>query len=54
MNLTRILGGIFTLILIYLVLSQGAAFNATLKTGTDAAIRGITVLQGRGGEKTTS
>lgn len=53
-NVMKITGGIFTLILLYLLLSNGAAFNATLKTATDAGIRGITVLQGRDGTKTPS
>lgn len=47
MNGTKIVMTVFGLIALYLVLANGNAFNQMLSTSTDAALKGVAVLQGR-------
>jgi hypothetical protein len=47
MKAGKIILTILGLIALYLVLSNGNAFNTALKTVTDSSLKGVAVLQGR-------
>jgi hypothetical protein len=47
MNIGKVVLTILGLIALYLILANGNAFNAALKTAGDTALKGVAVLQGR-------
>ena len=48
MGVQKIILTVLSVIALYLVLTNGNAFNTALKTTADSAINGAAVLQGRG------
>ena len=50
MNWQKIILTVLGLIALYLVLSQGHAFNTALKTSTNSLLQGVAILQGRDGK----
>jgi hypothetical protein len=51
MNAGKIIMTVLGLIALFLVLSNGNAFNTALKTAGDTALKGVAVLQGRDTKK---